>query len=192
MDEEKEFDEYCLKALQLANRGKYHKAITYYNKSLQQNPNDEYVWHLTGCAFSELDSLEQAMQCFEKAISLRPDFASALSMKASILSMWGRLDEALKIYDKSLEIDPDQDYVWNFKGLIANERKDYEEAIRCFDKALELTPNNSNALFGKKTAYENLIESKKINNSNNQIYCPICGNQLNAGAKFCGSCGSRL
>ena len=76
--------------------------------------------------------------------------------------------------------------------LYLNERKDYEEAIRCFDKALELTPNNSNALFGKKTAYENLIESKKINNSNNQIYCPICGNQLNAGAKFCGSCGSRL
>lgn len=49
---------------------------------------------------------EEALQCFEKVITLNPINAHAWSGKGLILELLGKAEEALKCYNRALELNP--------------------------------------------------------------------------------------
>jgi predicted O-linked N-acetylglucosamine transferase (SPINDLY family) len=97
----------------------------------------------------ELKRLDEAIAHYDKALSLKPDYAQGLSNKAVTLNELKRYDEAIAHYDKALSLKPEYAEVWSNKGLTLQELKRYDEAITHYDKALCLKPDCAECLANK-------------------------------------------
>ena len=83
----------------------------------------------------------KAIECFEKAIELKPDYAEAYGNMGIVLGIMKRLDEAVKCFEKAIELKPDYADAYSNIGISLTELGRYDEAIKCFEKAIELKPD---------------------------------------------------
>jgi tetratricopeptide (TPR) repeat protein len=72
---------------------------------------------------------DEALECFEKALELNPEYAAAWDGKGRTLNYQQRYNEAMWCYDKALEYDPDMADVWVHKSSVRNAQGYYEEAL---------------------------------------------------------------
>ena len=61
----------------------------------------------TGRCLQEQRKLEEAIEAYKKALSIRPDYADAYNNMGNALRDQGRLEEAIKSYRKVIAIKPD-------------------------------------------------------------------------------------
>jgi len=64
------------------------------------------AWYSKGIFGVRLRRYEEAIQAFDKAIELDPNYARALYSKGSALYDQGKYNEAIEAYDKAIEIEP--------------------------------------------------------------------------------------
>ena len=64
-------------------------------------------------------NLEAAIEAFNKAISIKPDYAEAYNNMGILLKEQGKLDEAIEAYTKALSIKPDYDQALQQHGNCA-------------------------------------------------------------------------
>ncbi|AEF95692.1 tetratricopeptide repeat protein [Methanotorris igneus] len=107
------------------NFGYDPKAVEWYNKGWDLQDSGKYL---------------EAIECYDKALEIEPDFVEAWNNKGLALYELGRYSEAIKCYDKALEIDPNFAVAWYNKGLALKAIGKYQEARKCFEKAYELDP----------------------------------------------------
>ena len=109
---------------------------------------------------------EKAIECYDRALEINPNFVEAWNNKGNVLDELGRYEEAIECYDKALEINPNYAEAWNNKGVTLSMLRRYEEAIECFDRALEINPNyakvwyNKGNVLGKLERHKEAVESK--------------------------------
>ncbi len=115
----------------------------------QQTAED---WNNKGLALYYLGRYDEAIQAYDRAIEITPQFADAWRSKGVALVAQGKYDEAIQAYDKVIEIDPEDAYVWDLKGLALAakgwdriDQIEFTEAIGAFDKAIELDPQYAKA-----------------------------------------------
>ncbi len=99
---------------------------------------------------------EEALEAYERALALNPEFKAAWNNKGNTLEELKRHDEALKAYEEALRLDPKYSLAWNNKGSTLNELKRFDEALEAFNKALELNPNYKDVHFNKGIVLTNL------------------------------------
>lgn len=56
---------------------KYDKAIEIYLDGMRSYPNDPEIHFNLGVVYESINDLEKAKDCFERVLSLDPDFSSA-------------------------------------------------------------------------------------------------------------------
>src|SRR5258706_9729583 len=78
---------------------------------------------------------------FDKAIGLRPDYASAFCKRGNTLRELKRRDEALASCDRAIALQPDYAEAYNNRGLVLQDLGRLEEALANYDKAIALAPN---------------------------------------------------
>lgn len=73
-----------LKSLILKDRQDYWGAISLCDQVIKGNPNDEWAWHNKGNCLGFLGRFEEALSCFEKALSINPfnDLAAKARLQA--------------------------------------------------------------------------------------------------------------
>jgi protein O-GlcNAc transferase len=96
---------------------------------------------IKGTTLYELKRYDEAIAHYDKALSLKPDYAEGWSNKGTTLYELKRYDEAIAHYDKALSLKPDYAEGWSNKGTTLYELKRYDEAIAHYDKALSLKPD---------------------------------------------------
>jgi tetratricopeptide (TPR) repeat protein len=95
---------------------------------------------------------KQAIQYFDKALAIDPNYRDALGGKAYALDTLGNYTQAIQYYDKALSIDPnDKTTLYNKANTLFNQGN-YAEAIIYYDKALAIDPNDPLALSSKGSA----------------------------------------
>lgn len=100
------------------------------NKIINQDP-------MTG----DLESLNRAIACFEKAIQITPDYADAHCNIGSAFVQKGEIKNAIVAYKESIDIDPNFAQPYFNLGILLNNIGKLDEAIACFQSAIELVPN---------------------------------------------------
>jgi Flp pilus assembly protein TadD len=78
---------------------------------------------------------EKAAEAFQKAVSMRPDWAEARSLLGSALSRAGKYKEAEEQLRKAVSLKPDYGEGWYFLGLFLKDRGKDKEAEEAFRKA---------------------------------------------------------
>jgi serine/threonine protein kinase/tetratricopeptide (TPR) repeat protein len=105
------------------------KAIEYYNKALDLDPNYGLVWNKLGFVYSDLGDFQKAIECFQEYASLSPWDANPVDSIAELHYRMGRLDLAAAKYEEALAIKPD--FGSGFKiAYICALREEYDETLR--------------------------------------------------------------
>jgi tetratricopeptide (TPR) repeat protein len=130
--------------------------LEYVSEVVKKKETEVIKWFEKGIDLGELGRHNEAITCFNKALEIDPQLASAWYNKGVALGNLGRDSEALTCFNKTLEIDTQFARAWIGKGMILGKLGRYDEAITCCDKALEIDPQDASAWEGKGWALGNL------------------------------------
>ncbi len=96
-----------------------------------------------GVQLGRLRRYDEAIEFYDKAISIKPDYVKAIFNKAVALQMLNRLEEAVQAYDQAIAINPGDSEAWSNKGIALRSMGRTQEAIECYDEALAINPNDA-------------------------------------------------
>ena len=85
---------------------------------------------------------EEALQEFEEALKIHPNYPNALCNKGAALESLDRYDEAITAYAAALKLHPNDPVTLFNKGAALALLDRYEEAIKEFIKSLQFRPNH--------------------------------------------------
>ena len=131
--------------VELYNQQKFQQAFNKaqtltkrYNKSLA-------LWNLIGASAAKIEKPDEAVLAFQKALSIKPDYAEAHYNLGNALKAQEKLEEAIEAYTKALLIKPDYAEAYNNIGGILKNQSKLEEAIEAYTKALLIKPDYAEA-----------------------------------------------
>jgi protein O-GlcNAc transferase len=117
----------------------------------------------TGASLQKEGKIDEAIICYQGAIELDPNYASAYLGLAIVLKKKGQIEEPINCYRKAIEINPNFiKAIYNLgnalldKGQLNEAIACYQtdEAIACYKKSIELNPNYTDAYFNLGIALE--------------------------------------
>ena len=131
--------------INLYTQGLFHKALTQGSQLLKEFPNSINLYNIIGTTNKSLGKLEEAIDAYNKAILLKPDFAEAHYNIGNTLKKQGKLEEATEAFRKALDIKPDYAEVYINMGNALQGQGKLDEAIKAYNKVISLKPNFAEA-----------------------------------------------
>ena len=99
-------------------------------------------WINKGGSLANLGRHQEAISCFDQALTIDTRIAVAWNNKGLALADLGRGEEAIRCYDQALATDPRIVEAWNNKANLLYNLGRAEEALACFDQALAIDPRD--------------------------------------------------
>jgi TolB-like protein/Tfp pilus assembly protein PilF len=109
--------------------------------ALRADGEDPWAHVALGAAYSYLDRIEDALACYETAISLNPSFSLAHGYYSLVLSWNGRFREGAEAARRALNLSPRDPFSAIFYGVAAYAayvERNYAEAIRLSRESIRL------------------------------------------------------
>ncbi|MGA2854521.1 MAG: tetratricopeptide repeat protein [Verrucomicrobiota bacterium] len=132
---------YFAEARAAFENGEFERALRYFSKVLEFNPQNAAAWTAQVRMLIELGEFREAKLWADKALDRFPQEPELLAAKAVALGRSGDLQGALAFSDASIEERGDTPYVWLARGDVMLARREHR-ADYCFEKALLLAPKN--------------------------------------------------
>jgi tetratricopeptide (TPR) repeat protein len=150
----------------------YDRVRELYDEILQKTPQDINANYYKGLALSDkattlkagmmfnisgneaeaIRYYEQAIDCFNQAIDINPQYITAWTGKGDALYSLGKYNESLQAYESALGVFPSDGITWYRKGLALYELGRYQEAISSYETALLTFPRNAEIWLNKGKA----------------------------------------
>ena len=84
----------------------FNDAISYFDESLLEDPNNIEILTNKGSALSKLGYYDEAILFYDSALKINPNFLPAINNKANALAQLGHFEQAISDYNLILELDP--------------------------------------------------------------------------------------
>jgi len=127
--------------INLYSQRQFQHALKEASQLLQQFPSSVTLYNISGAANGGLGLLDAAIEAFNKAVSIKPDYAEAYYNMGKVLTDQGKLEEAIEAYNKALTIKPDYADAYNNMGNALKDKGKLEEALEAYKKALAIKPD---------------------------------------------------
>jgi tetratricopeptide (TPR) repeat protein len=138
-------------------RGDVAKAVESYTEALRDTglANDRRATILNdrGVANARLGQVKLALEDYNHAVELFPEYPVAYNNRGNLLLAVGQLNEAMKDFDRALVLAPGYAAAYSNRGNAEMRLGKPEIAIRDFTKAIELMPASAPPLSGRGLAY---------------------------------------
>jgi Tfp pilus assembly protein PilF len=109
-----------------------------------------------GLTFNARKQHQKALESFDLAIQLQPDFFEAHGNRGAMLAALGRHQDAIESYRNALAINSDFADAHCNLGSALTQLQRYDEALASLDRALALRPNSPDALYNRGNALKPL------------------------------------
>ncbi|MHC9543031.1 MAG: tetratricopeptide repeat protein [Vulcanimicrobiota bacterium] len=110
-------------------------------------------WTNKGLSLMALGRMDEALQCYEKALRQNHRQSSAWLARGNALYQLEQFKDALTAYNKLIEIDSESQEGWLRKGLTFFSLKRFQDALTCYNRAIELNPRYEEAWLRKGLYY---------------------------------------
>ena len=150
---------------------KYHNisAKTVYNDlhgfiRIQDIHHKAYEALYRGLSAEDKGELDKAIQNYDKAIELKPDFFGAYNNRGVAYGGKRDFDTAIKDFTTAIELKPDLFGAYNNRGNAYVKKGDFDTAIQDFTTAIEIKPdyadayNNRGNAYGEKRDFDTAIQ----------------------------------
>ncbi|MEE0857629.1 MAG: tetratricopeptide repeat protein [Ruminococcus sp.] len=139
----------------------YDKAIEYYGKAIELNPEYAEAYTNRGNAYGLLNEYDKAIDDYSKAIELNPELAEAYNNRGTVYEDLKKYDKAREDYNKAIKLNPEYAEAYYNRGNAYACLKEYDKAIEDYSKAIELNPKYAKAYYNRGHAYVDLKEYDK-------------------------------
>ena len=94
-----------------------------------------------GYARYRLDQYQPALDDYDAAINLKPDFAAAYYFRGTVKRSLGQYKEAIEDYDTAIDLKNDFAFAYYFRGTIRGDLGEHFIAIQDYNKAIRFKPD---------------------------------------------------
>ena len=115
-------------------------------------PDNAQEYYNQGVSFSRQRKYPEAIEAFDKALGIEPNYPKSLFNKAVVLQMMGKVPDAIEAYRRLTEITPDDSEVWGNMAIALRSIGRTTDALECYDRALAISPNDSSLWNNKAIA----------------------------------------
>ncbi len=139
--------------LGIVSRDEYSKALIYFEKAVEIDPNYAEAWYQAGFCYGMLGRHTDALKASKQAARIRPDWEETfVNIGASSFAL-GQYKDAVEAYRQATKLDAGNIDAQYALGLSFNKLGRTDEEILAYKRALALKPDFVNALELLGTAY---------------------------------------
>ncbi|MEQ1775931.1 MAG: tetratricopeptide repeat protein [Burkholderiales bacterium] len=129
------------RALELHQAGHAAEALDLLHTVVKRYPNAAQAHLILGQLQAASGAAETAVQSYDRALSLQPDYPEAHYSRGNALQELKRHADAVASYDAVLKRVPNRPEVLANRGNALHDLKRYEAALSSYDQALALMPD---------------------------------------------------
>ncbi len=138
-------------------RGSTDQAIALFTEALGDKtlPNERRAVILTdrGVAYWRANNTKQALEDFNRAVQLYPEYAAVYNNRGNVLLGIGAVREAMKDFDRALVLAPGYAAAFTNRASAHMKLGQLDLAVADYTKAIALVPNNPAAFTGRGRAH---------------------------------------
>ena len=118
-------------------------------EKLQYSPK---LHNIMGAAHTGLKQFDAAINCYETALKINPNYAEAHNNMGNTFKIKGEFDNAIQCFKKALFLKPNYAEAYNNMGVSNQSVGEYKLAISQFEKAIDLKNDYVDAFINKGSA----------------------------------------
>lgn len=139
--------------------GNYDKAIKYFHRAINANPNDYRSLRGMGLAYDAKKQPKLAIDFFNSALKVKSTDYKSHRGKGKALIQIDKFDLAIKSLDAALKIkNTDYKSLWG-KGCAYYYLKDYDNSVTFFNRALNLKPDKKDLIEESLECFNGIINA---------------------------------
>jgi len=139
----------------LMARRMYREAIETYREGIREIA---IMYNKIGIAYHHLNDLNAALQNYNKAVSISPDYAEAINNIGTVYYAKKDYKRAIREYERALRITPRSASIYSNLGTAHFARKKYDAAFAAWQKALEIDPE----VFEHRSIHGTLLQERSV------------------------------
>jgi tetratricopeptide (TPR) repeat protein len=131
----------CADKLSLAS-----KSEAFYRQAMQADPQSPEAANGLGLALAKQGQPQAASQLFQKAITLKRDYADAINNLGVLYVQETKINDAIAAFEYGIRVAPDEDILYLNLGRTYTRMGNVEKARQVMHELLDRKPGNSTAL----------------------------------------------
>ncbi len=132
--------------LALLSRDDYAKAVTYFEKAVETDPNYVEAWYQAGYCYGMLGRHQEALKASRQAAKLRPEW-SAVYVNIGVSSYaLGQYKDALDAYKQAARLDENNPDIEYSLGLTLEKLNRGDEGVLAYKRAVAIKPDHAAAI----------------------------------------------
>jgi len=135
-----------LRALEHEEAGRFDQALADLRRAHALSPKDFAILNACGLCLARMERAEEAVQAYDQALALNPDFEPAWFNRGWALEKLGETARAGESYLKTVALNPNHVLAWATLAHLAARRGDAANTRVYADKALALQPGQPTAV----------------------------------------------
>jgi tetratricopeptide (TPR) repeat protein len=127
--------------------------------------NNAVEHYQQGNTLYELKNYDRALQSYEQALKIRPEYDDAWRGKGDVLQALGENKDAIASYEKAIQIEPKNWQAWTGRAQVLDKLGKSQEAIETFQGAIQINDKAEDAWQGLATIQMRLKQYPEAINS---------------------------
>lgn len=133
---------------------RYQDVLDKFEKMVLQYPHSIFLYNLSGSANALLKRFDKAVECYNKALRVKPDYAAAYNNLGNVFKEKGDKELAIRNYKLAIKLKPNYAEYHNNIGIIYKENNSINFAKQSFKQAISLKSDYAEAYYGLGLALE--------------------------------------
>ena len=154
--------------LALHREGRHEEAIAQLETLIEEFPSNALLHNILGALLAETGALTMAIDHFERAVAIKPNFVEAHNNLGLTQFKLGQVGACIESYEAALVISPDFAEAHANLGATLAGMRQWSSAIKCYERALRLEPGMAAVHEGLAAALHELGDAQSALESYNQ------------------------
>jgi tetratricopeptide (TPR) repeat protein len=159
----------CRTGFNFSINGQDQKALQYFQKATERDPNDPVAWYGLGYCHAGLKNHGSAVEAYKQAIRVNPYDESTYFHLGNYYNKLGRHEDAIVAYKEVIRINPEFEAAYFNLGVACTRLGRLNEGREAFEEVTRINPEAARAYFNVGMAYIQLGQYQEAIEAHKQV-----------------------